>query len=102
MILIVDGIFDQVFSDYIWARAVVLTSPTVATVGMSITIPLAILSDLILHAIIPSVAAVFGSILVVGGFSWLTYCSEIEEEERQEKNRGAIYEHLPQDALHPV
>lgn len=27
------GVFDNVLSDYLWARAVLLTSPTVTTVG---------------------------------------------------------------------
>ena len=27
------GLFDNVLSDYLWARAVLLTSPTVASVG---------------------------------------------------------------------
>ena len=37
---------NNVLSDYLWARAVVLTTPTVATVGLSLTIPLAFISDL--------------------------------------------------------
>jgi hypothetical protein len=39
------AIFDNVVADYLWARAVILTSPTVATVGLSLTIPLAFISD---------------------------------------------------------
>ena len=76
-----------------------LTSPTVATVGMSITIPLAILSDLLLHAIIPNAVAVIGSILVIGGFSWLSYCSELEEEERQGIHSGGAYIRVAQDTF---
>jgi len=33
--------FDNVLSDYLWARAVLLTSPTVASIGLSLQIPLA-------------------------------------------------------------
>jgi len=44
-ILVLNGMFDNVLSQYLWARAVMLTSPTVATVGLSLTIPLAIVSD---------------------------------------------------------
>jgi hypothetical protein len=40
------SLFDDVIADYIWARAVLLTSPTTATVGLSLTIPLAIVTDL--------------------------------------------------------
>ena len=89
--------FDQVISDYIWARAVVLTSPTVATVGMSITIPLAILSDLLIHSIVPNLVAIIGSIFVIGGFSWLSYCAELEEEERQAVGGAGAYVRVAQD-----
>lgn len=67
--ILLGGICDQVISDYLWARAVVLTSPTVATVGMSITIPLAFVSDLVLSK--PgagSFLSAVGALLVIFGF----------------------------------
>lgn len=33
--------FDNVCSDYLWARAVLLTSPTIASIGLSLQIPMA-------------------------------------------------------------
>ena len=41
--LIGKGMFDNALSDYLWVRAVILTSATVATVGTGLTIPLAFL-----------------------------------------------------------
>ena len=55
-------------SDYLWARAVVLTTPTVATVGLSLTIPLAFLSDAALNGISPAPMAGLGAFAVVAGF----------------------------------
>ena len=46
---------NNVLSDYLWARAVVLTTPTVATVGLSLTIPLAFVSDLFVKVKLSSV-----------------------------------------------
>ena len=46
--ILLESIFDNVISDYLWARSVLLTTPTVATVGLSLTIPLAILADVII------------------------------------------------------
>lgn len=66
--VLLGGIFNNVISDYLWARSVVLTSPTVATVGLSITIPFAILSDYIVYGIVPSGLAVGGAFLVTLGF----------------------------------
>lgn len=37
------GMADNVLSDTLWAKAVMLTSPAAATVGLSLTVPLAIL-----------------------------------------------------------
>lgn len=42
------GLMDYVVADYTWARAVLLLSPTVATLGTSIQIPLATAADVVL------------------------------------------------------
>lgn len=44
-LLIFNGIFDNVLSQYAWAKAVQWTSATTATVGLSLTIPLSIAVD---------------------------------------------------------
>ncbi len=73
-LLVAKGMLDNVLSDYLWAKAVLFTSPAVATVGMSLTVPLAILSDLLLPArwlvdpSRPTVASALAALSVVGGF----------------------------------
>ncbi|RLN88825.1 hypothetical protein BBJ28_00002885 [Nothophytophthora sp. Chile5] len=64
----VKGLFDNVLSDYLWARAVLLTSPTVATVGLSLTVPLAIVADFWFHGMLPSNVTLLASALVISGF----------------------------------
>lgn len=49
-LIVLKGLADNVLSDYLWAWAVLLTSPSVATVGLSLTIPMAALSQLLLPA----------------------------------------------------
>ena len=67
--LILKGLFDNVLSDYLWARAVVLTSATVATVGLGLTIPLAFLSDIVLgRDNVLDAASIFGALSVLLGF----------------------------------
>lgn len=68
--LCVNGVLDNVVSDYFWARAVLMTSPTVATLGLSFTIPVALLSDLLLHETVPQPLAVVGAMMVICGF-WI-------------------------------
>ena len=46
-LIVFKGLADNVLSDLLWAQAILLTSPTVATVGLSLTVPLAMLADLI-------------------------------------------------------
>lgn len=60
---------NNVLADYFWARAVVLTSPTVVAVGLSITVPLAFLSDFMLHQTVPDWLNTAGALLVVVGFT---------------------------------
>lgn len=67
--LLISGLFDYVISDYLWARAIILTSPTVATVGLSLTIPFAFLADLLMAgAVSITTMEVMGSLLVMAGF----------------------------------
>ena len=64
------GFFDDVVSDYLWGRSVLLTSPTVATVGLTLTIPMAIVVDLLLgnRSSVSSPLPLVGAALVVAGF----------------------------------
>jgi solute carrier family 35 protein F5 len=48
-LIVIKGLFDNVLSDILWAMAILLTSPTAATIGLSLTVPLAIASDWLLQ-----------------------------------------------------
>ncbi|CAM9864644.1 unnamed protein product [Choristocarpus tenellus] len=67
-LITVKAMLDNVTSELLWARAVVLTTPTVATVGLALTVPIAFVADLFLHGTIPKPPAICGAALVVGGF----------------------------------
>jgi solute carrier family 35 protein F5 len=47
---LLNGLMDYVVADYTWARAVLLLSPTVATLGTSIQVPIATAADVFLGA----------------------------------------------------
>mmetsp|Transcript_68457 Transcript_68457/g.127745 ORF Transcript_68457/g.127745 Transcript_68457/m.127745 type:complete len:172 (+) Transcript_68457:3-518(+) len=55
-------------SDMLWAKALQLTSPLVATLGLSLTIPLGMFSDMTLHGHAFPAPYVAGSCLVLLGF----------------------------------
>mmetsp|Transcript_4005 Transcript_4005/g.10477 ORF Transcript_4005/g.10477 Transcript_4005/m.10477 type:complete len:426 (+) Transcript_4005:31-1308(+) len=67
--LVVNGLFNSVISDYLWARSVVLTSATVASVGLGLTIPLAFVSDVFLGVEdILNLESILGACFVLSGF----------------------------------
>lgn len=80
--LVVKGLIDNVLSDYLWARAVILTSATVATVGLGLTIPLAFASDVVMGR--PNVVdptSILGALSVLSGFVLVNLGQQQEEEE---------------------
>ena len=85
--LVAKGMMDNVLSDYLWARAVVLTSATVATVGLGLTIPLAFVSDLVMgHGNILDATSIMGAIAVLAGFILVNVGEGTKEEEDSAAN----------------
>jgi solute carrier family 35 protein F5 len=66
--LLVNSLFGTTLSDYLWLLAVLLLSPVIATVGLSMTIPVAMISDMIIQSTSFSGIYILGSILVAIGF----------------------------------
>lgn len=84
--LVIKGLLDNVLSDYLWARAVILTSATVATVGLGLTIPLAFASDLLLGR--PDVldgASILGALAVLAGFVLVNIGQKQEEQQHRQQ-----------------
>ncbi|KAL3939766.1 MAG: hypothetical protein SGBAC_005569 [Bacillariaceae sp.] len=87
--LLLKGLFDNVLSDYLWARAVVLTSATVATVGLGLTIPLAFVSDVAMgKPNVLDVNSIIGAFAVLGGFVLVNVGQKQVDGEESEHQEG--------------
>merc|ERR1719494_248492 len=60
--------FVNILSDYFWARSILLTSPLIASVGLCLTIPLALLADVLFRNLHHSPLYIVGAGTVVVGF----------------------------------
>lgn len=67
-VVVANGLIGSVLSDYFWALSVVWTTPLVATLGMSLTIPLAMVADMVIHGRHYSAVYILGSVQVFSGF----------------------------------
>jgi len=89
--LVMNGLMDNVLSDYLWARSVVLTSATVATVGLGLTIPLAFVSDWILGnenvadwiSLCGASSVLIGFVLVNIDYDEIDYQAELENSRHE-------------------
>eukprot|EP00164_Ancoracysta_twista_P004267 GFYU01005751.1.p1 GENE.GFYU01005751.1~~GFYU01005751.1.p1 ORF type:complete len:558 (-),score=126.96 GFYU01005751.1:132-1805(-) len=67
-VLTLQALVGTVLSDYLWARAVLLTSPLAATIALSLTIPLAMVADTVMGKTEPTWPYIIGSIGIFAGF----------------------------------
>jgi solute carrier family 35 protein F5 len=101
-LLILKGLFDNVLSDYLWLRAVLLINATVATVGLGIAIPLAFTADLVLgKEDVLSSGAVLGALAILAGFLLVNLADDtvyhapvllhpVEESEDRDEQEEAV------------
>lgn len=66
--LVLNGLVGSVLLDYFWAISIVWTTPLVATLGMSLTIPFAMVADMLVHGRRYSAIYIVGCIQVFAGF----------------------------------
>ena len=78
ILLLINGTITFI-SDYCWAKAILLTSPLTVTVGLSLTIPFAMIGDVIFKNKYITVSYIVGASLVLISFALIN--SEEEDTE---------------------
>lgn len=86
VIIIVVNSVSSLVSDYCWAYAMLLTSPLLVTVGLSLTIPLSLIGQMIIDAQYSSLVYWIGAGVVVLSFVFINH-EEKKEEEEEERTR---------------
>lgn len=84
-ILLINSI-SSLISDICWAYAMVFTSPLVVTVGLSLTIPLSLIGEMIIQGRFESWVYWVGAMVVVGSFVF------VEREEKHEEDEVVVGE----------
>lgn len=74
-VIIINSV-SSLFSDFTWAYAVVLTSPLIVTVGMSLTIPLSLIGQVLVNGQTAGVVYWIGATIVVASFVIVSLESE--------------------------
>lgn len=86
LLIFTKGIFDNVLSDIFWINAVFLIGPTVATVGLSLQWPIAIIVDALFFSppwmqnALPLIGVALGSALIFVGFVGINVPTDIFQQ----------------------
>lgn len=91
-IIIIANSLSSLVSDIAWAYAVLLTSPIVVTVGLSMTIPLSLIGQMVLNDQKASPLYWVGAVAVVLSF---IFVSEEEKHEEEEAMAPIVDEERP-------
>ncbi|KAI9718420.1 MAG: hypothetical protein M1812_004141 [Candelaria pacifica] len=90
----------SLFSDFCWAYAMLLTSPLVVTVGLSLTIPLSLVGQMILDHQYSSFAYWIGAGIVFLSFIFINQESKGEEEASTHRREEVVYERVEEGGEH--
>ncbi|KAJ5227032.1 uncharacterized protein N7469_007038 [Penicillium citrinum] len=101
MIILVNSV-SSFISDIAWAYAMLLTTPLVVTVGLSLTIPLSLVGQIILQGQYSSPLYWVGATIVFLSFLVVNHESNVQEENsRLTRHRASSseYESIPRDEI---
>lgn len=90
-LILANALIGSMFSDLLWAWSVDYLSPSICTLGLSLTIPLSMVVDYSLKDKFYSINYIFGAVMIVLGFVMITLV-EADETKKIEKVENFIKE----------
>jgi solute carrier family 35 protein F5 len=88
--LFLNGFIGTVLSDWLWLQSMLLTSPLVSTLGLSLTIPFALFFDLFIEHTKFQIAYLAGSALTLAGFIVTTLAENKTHKEAKNLRRQTL------------
>jgi solute carrier family 35 protein F5 len=85
--LVLKGLLDNVLSDYLWARSILLIGPTLATSGLALQVPIAVISDALLKgplwvdSLLTTLLTLVGGGVILGAFFGLTSDNQLDDQD---------------------
>ncbi|KAF2432460.1 hypothetical protein EJ08DRAFT_669481 [Tothia fuscella] len=79
-------------SDFCWAYAMLLTSPLIVTVGLSLTIPLSLIGQMVLDAQYSSFLYWVGAVVVFMSFIFINHEESKEQQPVEAAESGVMYD----------
>ncbi|KAI9487528.1 MAG: hypothetical protein EXX96DRAFT_593613 [Benjaminiella poitrasii] len=94
IMVLLNAFIGTFLSDYLWLLSMLMTSPLVVTLGISLTIPLALVGDVVFKHFMPGIQYAIGATLVVAGFLIVNIMtlSDVEEKARSIINDDDNYD----------
>ncbi|KAJ9080192.1 hypothetical protein DSO57_1027722 [Entomophthora muscae] len=82
LMLLVNGLLGSFLPEYLWIFAVMMTSPLVVTLGLSLTIPFTLIGEIAFYG--KSISLMYGSgaVIVLIGFLFINYVSYKEHSRK--------------------
>ncbi|KAF1921569.1 hypothetical protein BDU57DRAFT_510449 [Ampelomyces quisqualis] len=81
LVIVLVNSASSLVSDFCWAYSMLLTSPLIVTVGLSLTIPLSLVGQIVLDAQYASLWYWAGAVIVVMSFIFINHEDRKDEEE---------------------
>lgn len=81
LVIVLVNSASSLVSDFCWAYSMLLTSPLIVTVGLSLTIPLSLVGQIVLDAQYASIWYWVGALIVVLSFVFINHEDRKDEEE---------------------